>query len=481
MADSDKITSKNSGSKPSSGENAGSAPDKRKPKNKRRHRQNETAARSEKDTQKPDQRAVSADDAVSKDKSAENAVVSGTMGADAGEKSSADTDTADKNSAGTKDADEEFANAVATLADATGIIELNPAEIEKAEKETEAAKKARSSKPLIDFKAMSNALKGMFKSSGDETGDKGSAAASDSKSAKVPKEKADKIAQKGGGASDEKSSKSTDDKKIGDSKDSSDDGASKKRERSGIDEQVREVKEILDDALDESAEGLGLAEEQPSSQSISLNQVMSAIFGVLVLGFAIFGMVSAFNIFREYANERREMTAQREYIERLVIPLCASDAPTFESVDSLNSDVIITAACWDVILSPSATYTVQNGYYTVSYLDIDTRVNKLFGSGLTYTHATVGDEELQFVYNEETGMYSIPATPRTLAYYPTIDSLVQTETGYVATVSYRTPITHWIASTSDPDKTMIYTLVSNGISYNIASLEVSSVAIDEEP
>ncbi len=329
-----------------------------------------------------------------------------------------------------------FAEAVATLADATGVIEI-PAEI-KGENPVDDGLKGESSA----YKKIGNTRKERRKRH-----EKDRTAVSDS--------------EKQSGDENDENKEQPVTKKI------------RKHTIAEIDDQV---KEIIDDALDESAENLGLTDEQPTVQSVSLSQIISAVFGVVVLGFAIFGMVCAVNIFSDYTQDRKNMTTQREYFQRLILPLSASDAPTFDGVASLNSDVIITAACWDVILNPSSTYAVQSGNYIVSYLEIDTRVNKLFGSGLEYTHSAVGDEELLFEYNEETGMYTIPMTPRAIAYFPTIDSLDITENGYSAVVSYRAPVTQWIAGSSTPDKTMVYTFIGDGFNYTISSLAVEDIS-----
>ena len=244
---------------------------------------------------------------------------------------------------------------------------------------------------------------------------------------------------------------------------------------SKIDDQV---KDVIDEALDEDAESLGLTEEQAPSSTVSLSQVMSALFGVFLIGFAIFGVISAIGNFREYSINKQNRVTEMEYLERLILPLTACDIPTFEDAEDLNSDVTIATACWDIILSPSSAYNVENGNYIISYLEIESRINKLFGSGLSYTHATVGDQELLFKYDEETGMYTIPAAPRAIAYYPTIDSFEVIENGYTLTVSYHVPVSEWISITPSPDKTMIYTVKGNGLSYTISSVEVGHISPD---
>ncbi len=153
--------------------------------------------------------------------------------------------------------------------------------------------------------------------------------------------------------------------------------APKKHDKPEHDDQL---KEMIDDALDENVENLGILDDSSSQSSgISLNQILTTLFGLFVIGFAIFGIISAGIKINDYMEYKKSNIERIQYFERLVLPLSACDAPTFENVSALNNDVIISAACWDIILSPSASYVPENGNYNISYLDVDIRINKLFG------------------------------------------------------------------------------------------------------
>lgn len=250
----------------------------------------------------------------------------------------------------------------------------------------------------------------------------------------------------------------------------------KKPKKHNISEIDDQVKEIIDDALDENVENLGISDDSiPQGSGVSLSQVLTTLFGLIVIGFAVFGIISAGIKIHDYNEYKKSNIEQIEYFERLILPLSACDAPTFESVSALNSDVVISAACWDIILSPSPSYVAENGYYKISYLDVDARINKLFGKGLTYTHGTVGDEELIFEYDESIGMYSIPAAPRAIAYFATVDSIEPSANGYTLTVSYRLPVTSWISVNASAEKIMIFNVTGSGASYSISSLEIKEI------
>lgn len=242
----------------------------------------------------------------------------------------------------------------------------------------------------------------------------------------------------------------------------------------------KELEEYLIEALDEDADDLTdeaeNAEPEPIQvKTVSLAQAVQAVFGLFVLVFSIIGVIATGVKIGETIKSQNDNSAQLAHFEDLVMPLVASDIPIFDSATSLNEDVIITTACWDIIFNPSAFYDSQNGIYKVPSADIDHRITKLFGTGLGYTHKTVGDTELTFKYDEKTGMYEVPAYPRALGYYPEVSAITETENGIELTVNYRLPITNWIGSLDTIEKTMIYTVVPTDTDYNITAVRIEKI------
>ncbi len=242
-----------------------------------------------------------------------------------------------------------------------------------------------------------------------------------------------------------------------------------------------EVKEVIDDALDENADELATSEPETvtSAANISLRSVASAVFGFVILVFAVIGIIATSNRVVNYIKLQSDDTRLVKSFESLVLPLTVFDSAVFEDTSVLSEDVIITAACWDAILNPSVTFSEDGGNYIVSYLDIDARVAKLFGTGLEYAHKTVGDVELLFEYDEETRMYTLPAYPKTVAYLPALESYEKTEAGYELRVKYVYPITTVTAGKVPTEKIMIYTVEQRDLGYVITSLKIGEVVIDE--
>ena len=241
------------------------------------------------------------------------------------------------------------------------------------------------------------------------------------------------------------------------------------------------VKEAIDDALDENADELASSEPEAVTNvaNISLRSVATAVFGFIVLVFAIVGIISTANRVVNYVKAQNDDSKLIKSFESLVLPLTAFDATVFENTSALTDDVIITAACWDAVLNPSVTFTQDSGNYTVSYLDIDARVAKLFGTGLVYTHKTVGDVELLFEYDEDTKMYTLPAYPKTVAYLPVLESYEKTENGYDLRIKYVYPITTVTTGTVPTEKVMIYSVAPKDLGYVITSLQIGEIVSDE--
>ena len=236
---------------------------------------------------------------------------------------------------------------------------------------------------------------------------------------------------------------------------------------------------FIGDTLDEEAEDLHEDLESEKEINFKLPQFTSVFVGVVVLAFAVIGAITSMKFAFDLIKSEAKNKGLIEEFSQLILPISAFDAPPFESVSSLSEDVIITAACWDVILNPDEAYTISGGNYSVSYLDIDARVNKIFGNGLNYNHRTVGDEELLFEYNEETKMYTIPSNPRHMSYFPTVEEITRTENGYSLLVSYRLPVSKWMSGDSI-EKYMNITVTKSGGEYKIASSVLGEIVSGEE-
>lgn len=248
-----------------------------------------------------------------------------------------------------------------------------------------------------------------------------------------------------------------------------------------------ELEENLKAALDEDAMDLTEATEDESEpieiegkSAITLKQAAQAAFGLFLMIFSIIGVAATGIKLYQLHKAMKDNSAELEYFEQFLLPLAACDAPTFDGAPSLNEDVMISAACWDIIFHPSAFYERSGESYKVSYIDIDRRITKLFGPGLSYSHKTVGDTELRFTYDEESGMYLIPAFPRSNAYYPDVTEISELDNGALElTVCYHLPITNWIDTIDTVEKTMIYTVSPSDGDYIVSAIRIGEIDMSE--
>ncbi len=241
------------------------------------------------------------------------------------------------------------------------------------------------------------------------------------------------------------------------------------------------IMRVLDEALDENVEELEHPESTAlqTAKKLSMRQLAITLFGFFMTVFAVIGIISTVGYVFDYLDKDIDDSPLKAEFMSIVAPLTASDSSVFDSTDMISEDMLITCAGWDIILNPQG-YVEENDYYTVSQLDIDKRIASMFGAGLTYTHKTVGDEEISFVYDEETGMYIIPAFPQSPAYIPELRDYEETDSGYKVEVAYRMPITTIIEGNDSAEKIMIYTLTDNGTGLIISSLEISELITGEE-
>lgn len=251
----------------------------------------------------------------------------------------------------------------------------------------------------------------------------------------------------------------------------------------GQNSSIKELDDNIKEALSENVDELTNTDSETATAAaahINLKQVGATLFGFFVIVFAVIGIIATGIKVSDYVKSLNDDSKLVSSFESLVLPLAACDAAVFEDVTALSEDVLITAACWDAILKPSELFASESGYYTVSYLDIDVRISKLFGTGLTYTHKTVGDSEVLFEYDEETGMYTLPAYPKTVSYLPILESYTKTESGYELRIKYVYPVTTIISGTTSTEKIMIYNVAQKDLGYVITSLEIGELITGQE-
>ena len=243
------------------------------------------------------------------------------------------------------------------------------------------------------------------------------------------------------------------------------------------------IKKAIDGALDENTDeiekmtGNSSDEPAPVHNDISkLKQTMTTVFGGFVLLMAVVGVLSTFFFFKGKINDIRNNSAEKAMFESYVFPLVVTDAPAFDNQHNLSSEIMLTAAAWDIILYPNDKYTEEFGYITVPAIDVEARAAKLFGTGLSFVHQTLGDIELSFPYDEATKTYKLPVSPHYLSYVPKVEEIDRVNELYTLKVGYYSPMSTWLPSReAKPDKYMFYTVLKRGDSYCITAIKQGEI------
>lgn len=236
----------------------------------------------------------------------------------------------------------------------------------------------------------------------------------------------------------------------------------------------------LEEALDENIEEIDAAEftepEAPAKEKRHrAKQRLFFSLGVFVIVMAIIGCISTVSFVANLAHSIADNSSLKNEFAAFLYPVVASDAPTFDSVENIPNKTKINCAIWNIILNgENSTYEKQNGYMTVPEIDVEQNVKFLFGTSITVEHQTVGDIELLFEYDSERKSYTVPESPRYIAYSPYITEISNVGESYTLTVGYLPPMVASVAGVENievnPEKYMQYKVTRVGNKCTLTSI-----------
>lgn len=202
----------------------------------------------------------------------------------------------------------------------------------------------------------------------------------------------------------------------------------------------------------------------------SFKNKMSVLIGGVILFFAIIGIIASsiftVNIFIDIATSK----SQKIEFEKFITPLVALDPPPFETIDKLDSKTILMAGTWGLIMQgDKSNYQIDEfGYMVVPQADIEAQCVKLFGTGLTFEHQTIGDTEFGAIYNSDIKSYIVSSNPQGSPYTPRVAKINKNKDIYELNVEYLSPSLFWqrdeVKFEQVPSKkSMTYVLKKTGI------------------
>ena len=163
-----------------------------------------------------------------------------------------------------------------------------------------------------------------------------------------------------------------------------------------------------------------------------------AVFGTVVLVFAIIGVVATAIGITKVTTDIIENKSQKEMFKRTVFPLVILDPPAFDSIDKLDSRTILSAGIWDFIMFEDKSKYVKDdlGNMTVPDVDIEAHITKVFGKSAVIEHQELTDSEMQILYDPEGKVYMIPSAASMMSYVPRIEKVSRKGDEYTVTVGY---------------------------------------------
>ena len=211
-----------------------------------------------------------------------------------------------------------------------------------------------------------------------------------------------------------------------------------------------------------------------------------ALLGVVMTLLALIGVAAVLYFGFGVARDVFTQSETKQEFNRRVYPLVVVDVPAFESVDRLDSRVVVEAGIWNFLLNEENKDKYEQddfGTMTVPAVDIEVYIYQIFGNDVEIVHQQLSDPDFTVIYDEENQLYYIPEVPQVLPYAPSVQSVTHTGDDYTVEVGYVLPGPFWNieenVESGDISKTMIYhyTRTSDG-DYWIRSVENGDVNLN---
>lgn len=249
-------------------------------------------------------------------------------------------------------------------------------------------------------------------------------------------------------------------------------------------EQEPKKKNVLERILDEDPdELLNESKEKPEADDAiaadkkgfkkKLYTVLGAVFAV----FAIIGVIvvagKCIGAVKRFATGE----VKKDGFAEVVYPAVIMDIESFNSPSELNSEQIITASIWSIIMDEDrvSKYEVNPGTDTISipYMDVEARAVEMFGTDHPdFQHCTVGPVDSRFFYSE--GAYNVKLKPVTFTYSPDIKSVVKSGSEYTVSVDYIDELPSWMEKSVSKSVEFKLTGHDDG-TYTINSMKINYV------
>ncbi|MBR0535699.1 MAG: hypothetical protein IIX14_04900 [Clostridia bacterium] len=206
------------------------------------------------------------------------------------------------------------------------------------------------------------------------------------------------------------------------------------------------------------------------------------IIGVIILVFAIIGVVNIVGFVKDAVKPQDDESAQLQEYAQFLTWVVGVDPASFSDITSANKDDLRNIAICSLMNDgiTTSTYTVSEKGLTVPASDVELYYYSMFGQDTSIVHANVVGYGYEFAYDAANGVYYVPLTGVTPPFSVRVESakvtgdFIQLRVGYVGTSNVEIDAQGNLKS-AQPDKYADVTLKKTENGYNLISLMAVTV------
>lgn len=200
--------------------------------------------------------------------------------------------------------------------------------------------------------------------------------------------------------------------------------------------------------------------------------------GLLIAVLALIGAVTIIVAGVRATRQAVEKSRNFDEYNQLLTPVVMNDPDAFDDITKANPEQLIDIAIWSILksdLSPDQ-YEYGDGGMIIPEADVTAEFQKLFGTEVQPTHASVEGYGYEFTYDATKQTYTIPLTGIVPTYTPRVVSSDKSGSTIVLTVAYLGG-DQWAQDSEgnmvapEPDKYMRVTLREKDGAYYISALQ----------
>lgn len=166
--------------------------------------------------------------------------------------------------------------------------------------------------------------------------------------------------------------------------------------------------------------------------------VSTVIIGIIVLIFAVFGIICAVIFGINKISALSNKTKQKAEYEKFLTPVVMNDPAEFDDVSKADMSQLLEASIWAIIREDNkpSLFDYSDEGMLISQKDVENSFKNLFGTEVTPEHQNAGE---LFSYDETKNSYVVPITGVMPTYVPKVYDISKKSNIIYLTVGYLRP------------------------------------------